>query len=201
MPIGEGRPATEWSKALNDRDYFAAAAMSGLIARAGQMPWDCAADCYAWADAMIRERERNGDGQTIDGIETISRPLAGEASPSGSGGASERQSPAGDRNGGEPLDAGAATSHHAAGGRGRNTHEPVAWAVVQSECWSVYLTRLDANRAATHGLGELVALYSQPQPTLTDEEREAIAGAVSAEHGRGAWQWAATLRGLLERTK
>ena len=34
---------------------------------------------------------------------------------------------------------------------------------------------------------------------LTDAEREAIAGAIAAEHGRGAWAWAATLRGLLER--
>jgi hypothetical protein len=37
------------------------------------------------------------------------------------------------------------------------------------------------------------------QDILTDEEREAIAGAIAAEHGRGAWAWAATLRGLLER--
>jgi hypothetical protein len=37
------------------------------------------------------------------------------------------------------------------------------------------------------------------QDMLTDEEREAIAGAIAAEHGRGAWAWAATLRGLLER--
>ena len=35
---------------------------------------------------------------------------------------------------------------------------------------------------------------------LTDAEREAILGAIEAEHGRGAWQWAATLRTLLERT-
>ena len=34
---------------------------------------------------------------------------------------------------------------------------------------------------------------------LTYKEREAIAGAIAAEHGRGAWTWAATLRGLLER--
>ena len=34
---------------------------------------------------------------------------------------------------------------------------------------------------------------------LTDEEREAIAGAIASEHGRGAFAWAATLRGLLER--
>ena len=35
--------------------------------------------------------------------------------------------------------------------------------------------------------------------TLTDAEREAIAGAIASEHGRGAFAWAATLRGLLER--
>jgi hypothetical protein len=35
--------------------------------------------------------------------------------------------------------------------------------------------------------------------TLTDEEREAVQCAIAAEYGRGAWQWAATLRGLLER--
>jgi len=35
--------------------------------------------------------------------------------------------------------------------------------------------------------------------TLTDEEREAVAGAIASEHGRGAFAWAATLRGLLER--
>jgi hypothetical protein len=34
---------------------------------------------------------------------------------------------------------------------------------------------------------------------LTDAEREAIAGAIAFEHGRGAFAWAATLRGLLER--
>jgi hypothetical protein len=34
---------------------------------------------------------------------------------------------------------------------------------------------------------------------LTDAEREAIAGAIAFEHGRGAFAWAATLRVLLER--
>jgi hypothetical protein len=37
------------------------------------------------------------------------------------------------------------------------------------------------------------------QDILTDEEREAIAGAIASEHGRGAFAWAATLKGLLER--
>ena len=34
---------------------------------------------------------------------------------------------------------------------------------------------------------------------ITDAEREAIAGAIESEHGRGAFAWAATLKGLLER--
>ena len=37
--------------------------------------------------------------------------------------------------------------------------------------------------------------------TLTVEERAAIESAIAAEHGRGAWQWAETLCGLLERLK
>jgi hypothetical protein len=92
--------------------------------------------------------------------------------------------------------------------------QPVAWAVVQSECWSVYLTRLDANRAATHGLGELVPLYRKPQLTLTDAERLLIQSAAE-EWEEHAQHWrdndervadesdsnAATLRGLLERTQ
>jgi hypothetical protein len=35
--------------------------------------------------------------------------------------------------------------------------------------------------------------------TLTDAEREAIAGAIAAEHERGSWAWAHTLSVLLER--
>jgi hypothetical protein len=41
--------------------------------------------------------------------------------------------------------------------------------------------------------------YYRPPITITDEEREAIAGAIASEHGRGAFAWAATLRKLLER--
>jgi hypothetical protein len=36
---------------------------------------------------------------------------------------------------------------------------------------------------------------------LTYSEREAIAAAIDAEHRRGAWRWADSLRGLLERTR
>jgi hypothetical protein len=55
---------------------------------------------------------------------------------------------------------------------------------------------IDEAVTGNHGI---VPLYRQPQPTLTDEEREAIGGAIASEHGRGAFAWAATLRKLLER--
>jgi hypothetical protein len=79
--------------------------------------------------------------------------------------------------------------------------QPVAWAVVQSECWSVYLTRLDANRAATHGLGELVPLYRQPQPTLTDEERDVLDRLAHDASYRGMEWTERVLRGVLSRLK
>ena len=37
--------------------------------------------------------------------------------------------------------------------------------------------------------------------TLTDAELEAVEGAIEGEYRPGSWQWAATLRGLLERLK
>lgn len=43
-------------------------------------------------------------------------------------------------------------------------------------------------------------VLSQKNLTLSDAEREAVEGAIASEHQRGAWQWAAVLRGLLERT-
>jgi hypothetical protein len=47
------------------------------------------------------------------------------------------------------------------------------------------------------GCGEIFPIYRQPQPTLTDEEREAIEWASTVEWGSNPH--AATLRGLLER--
>jgi hypothetical protein len=68
--------------------------------------------------------------------------------------------------------------------------KPVAWArFFHNGCpQSVYLDRPPA---------DAVPLYRWP--TLTDEEREALAGAIASEYGRGAFAWAATLKGLLER--
>jgi hypothetical protein len=71
---------------------------------------------------------------------------------------------------------------------------------MQPDSYSVFASRMLAEKMQELCAGgEIVPLYSQPQPTLTAGEREAIRGAISAEHQRGAWQWAETLRKLLER--
>lgn len=101
-----------------------------------------------------------------------------------------------------PLGSGAELAH---------TQEPVAWAVMQPDSYSVFASRTLAEkmRELCAG-GEIVPLYRQPP--LTDAEREAINDAVylcGATAGRmqtqaNATGWAtcaATLRSLLERTK
>jgi hypothetical protein len=50
-----------------------------------------------------------------------------------------------------------------------------------------------------HVVGKTTLHCSLTPFTLTDAEREAVAGAIAFEHGRGAFAWAATLRKLLER--
>ena len=80
--------------------------------------------------------------------------------------------------------------------------QPVAWEIRRSDGALEAFTpcvRMAEQILRCIGVGTILPLYRQPPPTLADEEREAIAGAIAAEHGRGAWAWAATLRGLLER--
>jgi hypothetical protein len=101
---------------------------------------------------------------------------------------------------------GAEPSLASAGSRG----EPFAWA---AECvpgaWSFTHMRHVASRWPQ---SETIPLYSQPQPTLTDEEREAIEAGIclcegvagEANENANANAWAKTagrLRELLVRTK
>jgi hypothetical protein len=66
------------------------------------------------------------------------------------------------------------------------------------------MTNLDRFAAAAL-TGTVAPLYSHPQPTLTDEEREAIAEAVGAyndnDDDEECARIAATLHGLLKRTE
>jgi len=77
---------------------------------------------------------------------------------------------------------------------------PPAWAAIRENGQPLWLS-YDRSGAEgmVNGMAEVVPLYRSP--TLTDAEREAIAGAIESEHGRGAWQWADALHGLLERLK
>jgi hypothetical protein len=91
--------------------------------------------------------------------------------------------------------------------------EPVAWAVERGAAYPALChTHCDALHVAAQNHGSGVApLYRQPQPTLTAEEREAVAWAIVAadlektetvgEFSAFVAKRAATLRGLLERTK
>jgi hypothetical protein len=88
-----------------------------------------------------------------------------------------------------------------------DTQEPVAWAVYKSDGqpYDVFYSdpacdveRMRAEWMAISG-ATFVPLYREPQPTLTDAEREAIrfASVFYDQGGRAAD--AATLRNLLER--
>jgi hypothetical protein len=160
---------------MTDRDHFAAAALTGLIARAGKIPFDGVADCYEWADAMLRERERTNHDAA---------PAARAPEP-------------------EPE----AARRRPAGGTGES-QEPVVWAVMLADnhrIWGVYALEEEANAindvvAGGHGVAPL---YLQPQPTLTDAEREAVewfSNFARPQNGPVIGRHAAALRGLLERT-
>jgi hypothetical protein len=155
---------------MTDRDHFAAAALSGLLAsdQYDQLvtPADYADTAYELADAMLRERERTNH----------------DAAP-----AARAQ-----------VDA-AGISRQGTG----NPVEPVAWATFypNGSTASVYVGRQPQH---AEPLYPIVPLYRQPQPTLTDAEREAVrymiaAGKFGQRDEALTEEHAAILRGLLER--
>jgi hypothetical protein len=92
--------------------------------------------------------------------------------------------------------------------------EPVAWAVAWTRPidpnW-IYETQGEAAELAAASGGNVIPLYIQPHPTLTDAEREAVRWAIVAadlEKTETAGKFsafvaerAATLRAMLERMK
>jgi len=86
-----------------------------------------------------------------------------------------------------------------------NSNEPVAWRVCADDgSETVHLFYEQARAAADEWNWRVEPLYRQPQPTLTDEEREAITEAVGAynfnDDDKQCANISATLSGLLERT-
>jgi hypothetical protein len=159
---------------MTDRDYFAAAALTGLVGEWGyHSPDDVAGEAYALADSMLRERERT----TLD------------PEPAGKAQSCEVNLPQAASELGNPV---RQLTQDSTG----NTHEPVAWAVVypNGEEAIIAIRKSDAFDMATAS-DRVVPLYRSP--TLTAEEREAV------EHFAWQFKGprAATLRKLLERLK
>jgi hypothetical protein len=164
-----------------DRDHFAAAALTGLLSdKANQWPtalqWEhLLTHAYRWADAMLRERERT-DLDAAPAARVRTDAAAGE--PGGGAGAGNQTAPpCVETDGSSPAIAQPPASSDGRGeGRGhfpdsRNAkQDPVAWIVHSGDLrWFAWAKPAD-------GLydGPIVPLYSQPQPTLADQEREAI---------------------------
>lgn len=85
------------------------------------------------------------------------------------------------------------------------TAEPVAWAVMDGSEFMEFCTDKEEAKCAAGFYGDcpIVPLYRQPQPTLTDAEREAVADAADryAALAPESAETVATLRGLLDRTQ
>lgn len=165
---------------MTDRDHFAAAALTGLLAASDANSWaddlwadDLCRTAYGWADFMLRERDNH--------------PATPDSSPVTKPMPKEKRAEVSD---------------------GR----PVAWGLPNADGDEIWATSLNKEAIEQHCPTNqtLVPLYRHPQPTLTDEEREAIVQAI----GLADWHKAyfshlkqgeplpsSTLRGLLERMK
>jgi len=77
--------------------------------------------------------------------------------------------------------------------------KPVAWFVDGVGYPYATVIRERAQAWADSDGGVIVPLYRQPQPTLTDAERAAVAWAEDCADSQREWKIGATLRGLLSR--
>ena len=78
--------------------------------------------------------------------------------------------------------------------------KPMAWAVMQPDSYSVFLSKLLAEKRQELCMGgDIIPLYRHAQPTLTDAERKAVKWAAKQMQYINADNAAAILRGLLDR--
>jgi hypothetical protein len=207
---------------MTDRDTFAAAALTGLLAA----PTDKDRSLEYWArfsyevaDAMLRERGANQNAAPAARAESDD-DRTDKAAPS------QRRDGTGDTRlrlanvaeawatAQQIRDAQDYVRHREEFEAWKNGRDdaPPAWAVTigSGDSRSIYeafaahqhdeaVALAKQCLFGTEGPLPLEPLYFGRRPTLTAGEREAIRGAISAEHQRGAWQWAETLRKLLER--
>jgi hypothetical protein len=167
---------------MNDRDYFAAAA---LIRGMGVLGCEqIAKACYEMADAMLSERERHHIPDVGKMVENTTNHDAVPAAR-----AEEPESSV-------PLGSGSALA---------NTSEPVAWvafATDGSDSSAVYSMREQAQAAADDWGWSFAPLYARLP--LTDEDLEALEWFEEVRKPLNSFddgEYVATLRKLLERFK
>ena len=166
---------------MTDRDAFAAAALTGLLAQGDDGSFSeesYARGAYRWADAMLREMERTNLDAAPEA--TAGTPGTGDTPEPINDCVSDRSKPI--------------------------AVEPVAWGVMieGGTVFSVWLDEEEAKRerrrlkklyeGTRHGRIVVAPLYRQP--TLSDAEREALHW---FSHYGLPEPKAAALRGLLER--
>jgi len=132
---------------MNDRDHFAAAALTGLLActpfdRAEKGKLFVADLAYKLADAMLRERERVAESPDPQHVAETCRGERQDTAP-------------------QPPAAG---------------EQPVCWMVEWTDCQEFFTSLRVAERVADGDMAPQ-PLYRRPQSsgvTLTDAEREAV---------------------------
>ena len=172
---------------MTDRDQFAAAALTGLLAQGDDGSFSeesYARAAYRWADAMLRERERTNHhaapAATVNAESVAPQPTAGDRagnppSHSGTGDTDHGASP--EARARTDADRGRTDKADSRPGKGTgDTPEPVAWAVMDGTKTLVGYHSCSREKAEAwareYGFPEVVPLYRSP--TLTDAEREAI---------------------------
>jgi len=201
---------------MTDRDHFAAAALTGLLARVSEKlvsPDAIRDSAYAWADLMLAARDaalRPEDAAYTEGVSEGGESKNLDAVP-----AARAETVVKEPNGNATGEPGGDLKAKLGTGDTRAAQEPVAWGVYRGDdLVSVCKTR-EVATAWIRSLPErncwIVPLYAAPPAgsvRLTDEERRELeAAAIDYERGGGRIVYgrqtylrrAATIRGLLAR--
>jgi hypothetical protein len=186
---------------MTDRDAFAAAALTGLVAGRYDATATVASRAYNLADAMLRERERTNHDAVPEARAEYELKEPNGSSTGEPGGEPESTV----RTGNTPQPRNGSLS-----GCETVQQEPVAFAVVCKEMTGidVYDDAYDAAEYATvlnrkGWTANVVRLVPQASPTLTDAERGAIEWCLEMAtiHATDCDDELASLRSLLERLK
>lgn len=166
---------------MNDRDKFAAAALTGLLSNIPRYQLGViAVQAYDIADEMLRERLRNG---AVKGCETVQSDRPSGVSSAWADAARQQMRERGHYGSSFP---------YVQGPRSTN-HDAVPEAKANADGEPAPKCGGEAGLSSRDGTGNTL--------TLSESEREAIREGADALYGDGYDAEAATLRKLLERLK